>query len=54
MGESSQPKESEWPIGERKTVGGVTGEHAHSVLNTFPEGMAVMINHAVNYFAKAA
>ncbi len=32
-------------------IGGVTGEHAHSVLNTFPEGMAVMINHAIsNYF----
>jgi len=31
-------------------IGGVTGEHAHSVINTFPEGMAVMINHAVNYF----
>ena len=42
-------------IAERKVlfykIGGVTGEHAHSVLNTFPEGMAVMINHAVsNYF----
>ena len=41
-------------IAERKVlfykIGGVTGKHAHSVLNTFPEGMAVMINHAVNYF----
>lgn len=45
-------------IEERKVlfykIGGVTGEHAHSVLNTFPEGMAVMINHAVNYFNAGA
>jgi len=42
-------------IAERKVlfykIGGIAGKHAHSVLDTFPEGMAVMINHAVsNYF----
>lgn len=31
-------------------LGGVTGKHAHSVLNTAPEIMAVMLNHATKYF----
>ncbi len=40
---------------ERKTmyfqVGGVAGEHGHSVINSAPEEVAVLINHAVsNYF----
>ena len=35
-------------------VGGVTGEHGHNVINTFPEGVAVFINHAVDkYFPPA-
>ncbi len=41
-------------IAERRTmyfqVGGVAGEHGHSVVNTAPEEVAVLINHAVNYF----
>ena len=42
-------------IAEREVLfyklGGISGKHAHSVLDSFPEGMAVMINHAVsNYF----
>ena len=30
-------------------VGGVAGEHGHSVINSAPEEVAVLINHAVNY-----
>ncbi len=34
-------------------VGGIAGEHTHDVINTFPEEVAVLINHAVdNYFPK--
>ena len=52
---NEDPRESlRKKISERKVlfykIGGVTGKHAHSVLDSFPEGMAVMINHAVNYF----
>lgn len=41
-------------IAERKViyfqVGGVAGEHTHNVINTAPEEVAVLINHAVEYF----
>ena len=30
-------------------IGGVAGEHGHSVINSAPEEVAVLINHAVNY-----
>ena len=40
-------------IVDRKTmyfqIGGVAGEHGHSVINSAPEEVAVLINHAVNY-----
>lgn len=31
-------------------IGGVTGKHSHNVINTFPEAVAVLINHAVNKY----
>lgn len=43
-------------IVDRKTmyfqVGGVAGEHGHSVINSAPEQVAVMINHAVSNYLK--
>lgn len=43
-------------IRERKVVyfqvGGVAGEHTHNVINTAPEEVAVLINHAVDFFKK--
>ena len=40
-------------IVDRKTmyfqIGGVAGEHGHSVINSAPEEVAVFINHAINY-----
>lgn len=43
-------------IADRKViyfqVGGVAGEHTHNVINTAPEEVAVLINHAVEFFRK--
>lgn len=54
IGDEDQRENLRKKISARKVLfyklGGITGRHSHSVLNTAPEIMAVMLNHATNYF----